>query len=188
MLILPPLPNWDTIHPLLVHFPIALLLVAPLFIAAATILREPSRAFPFMLAALLLMALGTLSAFAAVSSGKAAGEQAEVMPYARQVLDLHRELSETTAFAFAALTLIFACILFMPRWLKTEPTPATSTWLPLFFLLFYASGTLILANAAHQGGRLVHEFGIRAKTGAAPFYSGKTAKPTAPAPPGSHTW
>ena len=29
----------------------------------------------------------------------------------------------------------------------------------LAFLLFYAGGAILLANVAHQGGRLVHEYG-----------------------------
>jgi hypothetical protein len=32
----------------------------------------------------------------------------------------------------------------------------------LAFLLFYGSGLVLLVNTAHQGGRLVHEFGVRA--------------------------
>ncbi len=177
MLTLPPLPNWQAIHPLLVHFPIALLLVAPLFIVTGAILGESSRAFSSMLAALALMALGTVSAFITASSGKAAGEL-ENLPSARHVLELHQELAETAELAFAALTLIFACILFVPRWLNAKPTRATSTWLPLLFLLFYSTGILMLANAAHQGGRLVHEFGVRAKiqTGGA-GHSEKAARP-----------
>jgi uncharacterized membrane protein len=50
MLTLPPLPTWQAIHPLIVHFPIALLLVAPLFIVIGT-LRKPDRGFQFMLVA-----------------------------------------------------------------------------------------------------------------------------------------
>lgn len=34
--------------------------------------------------------------------------------------------------------------------------------LNLAFLLFYSSGAVLLMNTAHQGGRLVHEFGVRA--------------------------
>ena len=32
----------------------------------------------------------------------------------------------------------------------------------LVFLLFYAAGTVVLVNTAHNGGRLVHEFGVHA--------------------------
>ena len=32
MLQFPPFPTWDSLHPLIIHFPIALLLVCPLFI------------------------------------------------------------------------------------------------------------------------------------------------------------
>ena len=31
----PPVPSWDAMHPMVVHFPIALLLVAPLFVVMA---------------------------------------------------------------------------------------------------------------------------------------------------------
>jgi uncharacterized membrane protein len=162
MLTLPPLPNWQAIHPLIVHFPIALLLVAPLFMVIGT-LRKPDRSFQFMLVALILMALGTVGTFIAASSGEAAGELSENLPQAKVVLERHQELAETTEIAFAALTLIFGSILFVPRLLKSQPSRATSTVLPLVFLLFYATGAIMLANTAHQGGRLVHELGVRAQ-------------------------
>jgi len=162
MLTLPPIPNWQAIHPLIVHFPIVLLLIAPLFILIG-VLRKPHRSFPFLVVALILMALGTVSTYVAASSGKAAGEPAENKPQAEAVLDQHEELAEVTQIAFSALTLIFASILFVPKLLKREPTPAISTILPLVFLLFYATGAITLANTAHEGGRLVHEFGVRAQ-------------------------
>ena len=168
MLTLPPLPPWHAIHPLLVHFPIALLLIAPLFIMLG-FLGKPERSFQFMLVALILMGLGTVGAFVAASSGEAAGELAENIPRAKGVLEQHQELAETTEIAFSALTLIFASILFVPRAFKCPATRATSTLLPLVFLVFYATGTITLANTAHQGGRLVHELGVhaRAQPGAA---------------------
>lgn len=162
MLTLPPIPSWQAIHPLIIHFPIALLLVAPLFIIIG-VLRKPNLSFPFLLVALILMALGTVSTLAAASSGQAAGELAENIPQAKAVLEQHEELAEITEIAFSALTLIFASILFVPRLLKREPTRAISTVLPLVFLLFYATGAVSLANTAHQGGRLVHELGVRAQ-------------------------
>ena len=162
MLTLPPIPSWQAIHPLIVHFPIALLLIAPLFIVLGVV-RKPERSFPFLLVALILMALGTVSTFVAASSGEAAGELTENQFQAKAVLEQHEELAEITEIAFSALTLIFASILFVPRLLKREPTRAISMALPLVFLIFYATGAVLLTNTAHQGGRLVHEIGVRAQ-------------------------
>src|SRR5579864_1508566 len=162
MLTLPPIPSWEAIHPLIVHFPIALLLIAPLFIVIG-VLRKPIRSFPFLLVALILMTVGTVSTFVAASSGHAAGELVEKTPQAKAVLEQHEELAETTEIAFSALTLIFAAILFVPRLLRRERTLVISTFLPLVFLMFYATGAITLANTAHQGGRLVHELGVRAQ-------------------------
>lgn len=160
MLTLPDIPSWQAIHPLVVHFPIALLLIAPLFIVIGMLLK-PARSFPFLLAALVLMVLGTASTFVAASSGEAAGELMDNSAQAKAVLEQHEELAEITEIAFLALTLIFASILFVPRLLKREPTRAISTILPLVFLVFYATGAVTLANTAHQGGRLVHELGAK---------------------------
>lgn len=162
MLTLPPIPSWQAIHPLVVHFPIALLLIAPLFIVIGVMLK-PARSFPFLLAALVLMVLGTASTFVAASSGEAAGELVENSAQAKAVLEQHEELAEITQIVFSALTLIFASILFVPKLLKREPTRAIATILPLVFLVFYATGAITLANTAHQGGRLVHELGVRAR-------------------------
>ena len=77
------------------------------------------------------------------------------------VLERHEDLAETTRIIFSVLTIIFSTILFLPRLLKRETT-AVARILPLAFLLFYGAGTVVLVNTAHNGGRLVHEFGIRA--------------------------
>jgi len=37
-----------------------------------------------------------------------------------------------------------------------------ATLLPLVFLLLYGAGAVLLVDTAHRGGRLVHEFGVRA--------------------------
>jgi uncharacterized membrane protein len=161
MLTLPPFPGWQAIHPLVVHFPIALLFVAPIFVVIG-VARKPPRSDPFLMAALLLMAMGTIGTFIASSSGEAAAKFADRVPKARIVLDQHEDLAETTELAFTALTLVFASILFVPRAFKMTPARTTSTMLPLVFLIFYATGIISIANTAHQGGRLVHEFGVRA--------------------------
>lgn len=156
---LPPLPSWDGLHPLIVHFPIALLLVAPLFIALGIILR---RSRPFLWAALLLMAIGTTATFFAVSTGEAAGKLAERTPQINAVLEHHENLAETTRIVFTVLTVLFAAIVVAPAAFRRLESPTFRVVLPLVFLLCYGEGVVVLVNTAHNGGRLVHELGVQA--------------------------
>jgi uncharacterized membrane protein len=158
---LPPIPAWNELHPLVIHFPIALLLVAPLFIVAG-IIANPQKGRPFLVVALSLMVLGTIGTVLAVGTGVAAAEVTHRTAAMSAVLERHQELAETTRDIFGLLTVIFATILFLSRLLEREPTTAVARILALAFLLFYSAGTVVLVNTAHNGGRLVHEFGIHA--------------------------
>ena len=60
------------------------------------------------------------------------------------------------------LTGIFALIVFAPMVLRKELTRATLIPLNFAFLLFYGAGMILLVNTAHQGGLLVHQYGVRA--------------------------
>ena len=161
---LPPLPNWTELHPLVVHFPIALLLVAPLFIVVG-IIGNAQKGRPFLVAALLLMVLGTGGIFLAGATGEAAGEVAHHTASLNAVLDRHEELAEATRMVFSVLTAVFASLLFLPRLFKIEATGPLARILPLAFLLLYTAGAVLLVNTAHHGGRLVHELGIHSGTG-----------------------
>lgn len=156
----PPIPNWDAMHPLIVHFPIALLLVAPILVLLGLLLPRQSRGL--FIGAFVLMAFGTIATYFAVATGEAAGELAERTLGVAAVLETHEELAETTRLIFTALTVIFAVILFVPLLFKRRLGRRSFVVLSLAFLLFYSAGTFVLINVAHQGGRLVHEFGVRA--------------------------
>lgn len=158
---LPPVPGWDELHPLVIHFPIALLLVTPLFIIVGVI-ANPQKGRPFLVAALVLMLLGTGATYLAIATGEAAGEIVERTPVVSAVLEKHEDLAEMARIVFSVLTFLFAAILFLPRILKRETSALTARILPLAFLLFYSAGAIILVNTAHNGGKLVHELGVRA--------------------------
>lgn len=161
MLEFPPIQSWDAIHPLIIHFPIVLLLLAPFLIAAGALWR-PESGRTMLHLALTIMVVGTLGTYLAVSSGEAAAQLAERGPRMEAVLDRHEQLAEATSIAFSVLTTIFAAILFIPILLKKTANRIASTALPLAFLVLYGGGVLLLTNTAHNGARLVHEFGITA--------------------------
>lgn len=157
---LPPIPSWDGLHPLIIHFPIALLLVAPLLVLIGVFL--PNKGRSFLIAAFILMLLGTVASFIAVSTGASAGELAERVANVESVLENHEELAETTRTVFSALTVIFGVMLFAPMIFKKDLSSKIVIPLNLAFLIFYGAGVVLLINTAHEGGRLVHEFGVRA--------------------------
>jgi uncharacterized membrane protein len=156
------MPTWDGLHPLIIHFPIALLIVAPVLVLLGTFIKGRGRVF--LISALVLMILGSLAAWFAVSTGEAASEYAERAGVAQAVLEEHEELAETTRAIFTVLTGVFAVMVVAPLLFKKELARIIVVPLNLAFLLFYSAGILLLVNTAHQGGRLVHEFGILAMT------------------------
>ncbi len=160
MFTLPPIPSWQGLHPLIVHFPIALLLIAPLLVLIGAVVN-PERARPYLYSALLLMLIGTTAIYFAVETGEAAGKLAERSPEINPVLEHHQHLAERTRMIFTTLSVFFAMIVILPAWLKQKSRLVTSVG-PIVFLLFYMTGVLSLVNTAHKGGRLVHEFGVHA--------------------------
>lgn len=163
MFSIPPIPDWQSLHPAIVHFPIALLLVAPLFLLIG-IIRGTERGRPYLIAALLLMLFGTAGAWLAVATGNAASELVERNGQLQAVVEQHEDLAEKSRDAFTVLTVLFAAFLFGPRLLQRSLTPAALILLPIVFLVVYAGAALLLANTAHQGGKLVHELGSSAGT------------------------
>jgi uncharacterized membrane protein len=161
MIQFPPIPAWDALHPLIVHFPVALLLVAPLFIMIGALL-QPEKGRVYLFSALILMALGTSAVFMALETGEAAAKLTERTPEINTVLEHHEQLAETTRMAFSALTVIFAAIILLPGRLRRSPRWLAGRALLLLFLLAYGAGMLLVVNTAHNGGRLVHEFGVKA--------------------------
>lgn len=178
MFSLPPVPSWDGLHPLIIHFPIALLLAAPLLILIGAFMR-PKAGRTMMLAAFILMLLGTISVFVALETGEAAAELADRTPAISAQLERHEHMAETARAVFSVLTVAFGVLLLIPVVMRREFSRAMHTIVPLLFVLAYLGGAMLLVNTAHEGGRLVHEFGVKAIVAGTP--SATDAQPsTAP--------
>ena len=89
---LPPIPPWEGAHPIVVHFPLALLLVAPVLVVLSLLVPKLRRGIA--LSALAVMALGGAGASLAVASGEATEHAVERTPEGRAAEDLIEEHSE----------------------------------------------------------------------------------------------
>jgi uncharacterized membrane protein len=137
-----------------------------------------------LIAALLILLLGTGSLFIAGSTGHSAAELAERGGAVDAVLEVHEELAAETQIVFAVLSAILSGMFLIPKILRRQENRLFSTFLPLAFLALYTVGILFVVNTAHAGGRLVHEFGVHAlvpvtSDGSIPSDTRKTATESA---------
>ncbi len=157
---MPPWPGWDGLHPIIIHFPIALLLVAPLFVLLA--IAWPRHARAFSLSAFVLLVLGTAGAFVAVATGEAAAELATRTEAINAAIERHSSLAETARNVFAVLTVLYAGVLALPLVVRKLSTRGWVAAMNAVMLVLLLAGGLVLANAGHQGGLLVHKYGVQA--------------------------
>ncbi|MGO8732165.1 MAG: hypothetical protein ACLQVM_05160 [Terriglobia bacterium] len=162
--------GWNGLHPLIVHFPIILLLVAPFLVIVGIGLSAAKRRL-FLGSALALMVLGTAMTFVAVTPGNPTMKAVGSPPALKVALEEHWALAETTQELFIVLTLGFAALIFVPRLLGRELESRVNTALFAAYLLFYATGALLLVNTAVQDGHLARD--LEAKTAATYHLSGK---------------
>jgi len=141
----------ESAHPLVVHFPIALLLAAALVDLLAIGLKRPA----WHRVALWNLCLGTVGAAAAVLTGLRAAEVAKHTFAIHQVMELHRKLGLTTLLIGSAVAVW--------RLVARERLGPRSRTLAM---LLMAAMVGTLAYGAHLGGRLVYEFGVGGAFGA----------------------
>ena len=161
MLGLPPLPPWSGAHPIIVHFPIALLSIAPVLVLLAIVAR--TYRLQFMVSALVLLAFGTLGAFLATWSGDATEHAIKMSREMHGLVHEHEEAAELARNIFIGITAAFA-MLTLGVW-KVERVRKLGAAALVLILLTQVGGALVLANAGHLGGMLVHEHGLRAPMG-----------------------
>jgi uncharacterized membrane protein len=153
-------PCSNGLHALIVYFPIILLLVAPFLVIVGIGFSTAKRRL-FLGSALTLMLLGTAMTFLDVTTGEVAIRAVDPTPAFKVALEEHRALAETTRELFSVLTLGFAALLFVPRLLGRDLESRPKTALFAAFLVFYATGAVLLVDTALKAGRLVHMLGAK---------------------------
>lgn len=143
---MPPLPELYLLHPPIVHFPIALLLVG----WAMGVWGHLDGRRPWLPeASTLLLWIGTAAAWAAMGLGLLAENTAPHVPPAWQTLNLHRTLGYWTVGSFSTLSIL--------RWRLGR------RWERLLLFLWLAACALLLATG-YQGGELVFAHGMGVKS------------------------
>lgn len=139
--ILPP-----TIHPMIVHFPIALMFTAALFDAVGLFAKRETATQ----AGFALLTLGLLSLGAAGVAGWVSEHAVHLQdPAVRRLLEAHKRDAVLT-------TLIFGGV-WLDRFLRGRHEGFRPRW---FHLVAAAAGLAMLATTGALGGALVYEHGV----------------------------
>jgi uncharacterized membrane protein len=149
------LPPWNHAHPAVVHFPIALLFVAPLLVLLG--LLWPTQRRGIHASALLLLVLGFAGLLLAQASGDAVERYARATPALLAGLREHELAAQWTTLLFGLLGVAFAFLWFLPLVRKRDLARHLDLGLLVLWLLFSAVGVLALARTGHAGGHLVHD-------------------------------
>jgi len=137
-------------HPIVVHFPIALLLVAPVFLLMAIAWKSQRRVM--MLVTCTMVVLGAVAAQVAVMTGEETGEITQTAVLAEPVLERHEELAETARTIFMVLAGIAVVGTAVVWKLKERAKPGAVVAGLVVFGVAHMLGCLVLGNAAHEGG------------------------------------
>ncbi len=161
------LPDWlPNIHPLLVHFPIALLTLAVLLDVVAAFWRK----MPWLRPTVgLLYVVGAVGALATYLSGRVAADSVLPPPEATPVLTEHADLALYTVILFGILALVRVWALWR--------LPAFRAPVDVPLILVGLIGLGLLVETADHGGELVYRFGVGVAVA--------TEEQAPPAPPAS---
>jgi len=145
--------NIAHIHPMLVHFPIVLLLIA-VTINFMVLLKKGDLTSKDCLptSGLIALFLAAIAAIAAATFGDIALEKAVELGFSQTPLEQHETLGLTTLWILIGLTVwqIYA------RW-RGISLKAARGW--IFFAIALV-GSIVLLTAAYFGGELVYTLGV----------------------------
>jgi len=140
-----PLPGW---HPVVVHFPLALVVSGAIFLWAARLMRAEGRAATLATVGTWNLCLGALAAIIGLASGLAAVLHLHVGVAAHQAISTHVKWA-----IFTTLALVLLAV-----WRGAGSAPAARpSWIFLFVL---SAATAALIETGYRGGQNVYRYGI----------------------------
>ena len=148
------------LHPMVVHFPIALLLVGFSTDLAGLIIK---REF-LSQAAFYLLILGALGTIAALMSGEQAGDAITEQGLLKQAVEQHEEAAELAVWLVGITTAVRIILVVLKKYSGILKVMA--------FLLFFAS-VIAIVRTGYYGGALVYEHaaGVQFNLGSDLYYT-----------------
>ena len=143
------LPEWaPNVHPLVVHFPIALLFVAALIDTVALVLKQDM----WKKTAFVLYVLGTLAAVAALFSGKQAADSVFLATDANALLTNHADMAHYLVYFFGGYTVVRAIFFFSSL--------GERKGLRLLMYVLGLGGLVLVWATADRGAEMVFKYGV----------------------------
>jgi uncharacterized membrane protein len=139
------LPGW---HPIVVHFPLALVVTGAMLLLAARILRQERQAATLATVGTWNLCLGALAALVALATGLAATLHLQVGPAAHQAISLHLR--------WAIFTTLALLMLAVWRGAGTAQESRPS-WI---FMVILLAATAALVVTGYRGGQNVYRYAV----------------------------
>lgn len=153
------------IHPLFVHFPIALLLVAVVFDFVQLFFRRPQTA---QLISFWITIFGTVGAILAVVTGNFAEEKVVHSPLVEQVLEQHEEWAVITMWVAIVSSILKLVFFYFNKLVRLRIIPFLFSLVVAFFISYtghlggklvfgHSVGTLNQASSNNQPSKIPHD-------------------------------
>jgi len=157
--VLPSLPPYEALHPLVVHIPIGVLFVAwmPMVIG----LLDSKRRHTWWACGGGLLAVGTIACVLAAMTGEsAAGIVGSPTQVISDAIEYHEERAERARNLFIATTLVYLAVWFAYAKIKNSRKGMVLIFGSALVVITYAAAMIELVNTGHSGGVLVHRHGV----------------------------
>src|ERR1700681_3725075 len=155
------LPRW---HPMMVHFPLALVASASLFLLAARLLRDVRRAATLATVGTWNLCVGAVAALFALVTGLAAVVDLHVGAAAHQAISVHLKWAIFTTVALVLLAV----------W-RGAGSAQDSRPSPVFLMALLAATAALLVTG-YRGGQNVYRYGIGVHGAASAVHSSESSR------------